>query len=188
MTHLSGKKVAVIATDYFEEKELTEPVQALRDAGATVDIIAPHDGEIAGLNHVQPGQKVSVTKTLDDADPDDYDALVIPGGAINADHIRMDSKARDFVIAIMAEEKPTAVICHGPWLLVSSGLARGRRLTSYYTIQDDIQNAGGEWVDEAVVYDGCLITSRNPDDLPVFNEALIRALGQERKSPLQAAM
>lgn len=177
MANLSGKKVAVLATDYFEESELTEPVKALKEAGATVEIIAPKDGEIKGLKHVDPGQAVKVDKTLDEANPADYDALILPGGAVNADNLRTETKARDFVIKIMDElAKPTAVICHAPWMLVSSGLARGHKLTSYFTIQDDMRNAGAEWVDQEVVVDGNLITSRNPDDLPAFNDALITKL------------
>jgi protease I len=177
MADLSGKKVAVMATDYFEEIELTSPVEELKKAGATIEIIAPHDGEIKGLNHVNPGHSIKVDKTLDQADPNDYDALVIPGGAVNADHLRMEQKARDFIIKIMDEnKKPTAVICHGPWLLVSAGLARGKKLTSYFTIQDDMRNAGADWVDEECVKDGNLITSRKPDDLAAFNNALIKAL------------
>jgi len=177
MADLSGKKVAVVATDYFEEAELAEPVKALRGAGAQVDIIAPHDGEIKGLKHVDPGQPVKVDKTLDEADPSDYDGLLIPGGAVNADHLRMEKKARDFITKLMDElGKPTAVICHGPWLLASAGLARGRKLTSYFTIQDDMRNAGADWVDEEVVQDGNLITSRKPDDIPAFSKTLISAL------------
>lgn len=189
MTHLAGKKVAVLATDYFEEKELTEPVRVLRHAGVDVDIIAPHAGEIVGLNHITPGQSVPVDKTLDTAIPDAYDALVVPGGAINVGQLRMEQKARDFIIRIMGElERPTAVICHGPWLLISSRLIRGRRLSGHYTIQDDIVNGGGEWVDEAVVTDGCLITSRSVHDLPMFNQTLLKALSDGHTSPMLAAM
>lgn len=177
MADLSGKKVAVLATDYFEEAELTEPVKALREAGATVEIIAPKSGEIKGLKHVDPGESVKVDKTLDEADAGDYDALLLPGGAVNADHLRGERKARDFVVKMMDEQgKPTAVICHAPWMLVSTGLARGKKLTSYHTIQDDMRNAGADWVDEECVIDGNLITSRNPDDIPAFNQALISAL------------
>jgi len=176
-SNLSGKKVAVLATDYFEEVELTEPVKALRGAGATVEIIAPKAGEIKALRHVESGQAVKVDKTLDEADPADYDALVLPGGAVNADHLRTEQKAKDFVIKVMDEMgKPTAVICHAPWMLVSAGLARGKKLTSYFTLQDDLRNAGADWVDEEVVIDGNLITSRKPDDIPAFNRALISAL------------
>jgi protease I len=177
MAGLSGKKVAIVATDYFEESELLEPLKALKEAGAIVEVIAPHDGEIKGLKHVDPGQSVKVDKTLDEADPNDYDAAVFPGGAINADALRMEQKARDFITKIMDEQgKPAAVICHAPWLLVSARLARGKRLTSFFTIQDDMRNAGADWVDEEVVLDGNLITSRKPDDLPAFTDALITAL------------
>jgi protease I len=176
MANIAGKKVAVIASDYFEEAELTEPVKALKSAGAEVEIIAPHDGEIKGVNHVDPGKSVKVDKTLDEADPNKYDALIIPGGAVNADNLRMNEKARNFVRKIMGADKPTAVICHGPWLLISAGLARGRHLTSFFTIQDDMRNAGADWTDEEVVQDGNLITSRKPDDLAAFNDAIITAL------------
>jgi protease I len=177
MADLSGKKVAVLATDFFEEVELTKPVEALRNAGAKVEIIAPKGGEIKGLKHVEPGKTIKVDKTLDEANPADYDALVLPGGAVNADHLRMEKKARNFVTKIMDElGKPTAVICHAPWMLVSAGLARGKKLTSFFTIQDDMRNAGADWTDEEVVIDGNLITSRNPDDIPAFNKALISAL------------
>lgn len=174
---ITGKKIAIIATDYFEEKELTNPRDALEQAGATVDIIAPRKGEIKALHHVEPAGSVAVDKTLDQAKADDYDAVIIPGGAVNADHLRIDQKAQDFVSAMLKNNKPTAIICHGPWLLVSAGLAKGRKLTSYHTIRDDIVNAGGDWVDEPMVQDGSLITSRKPDDLPQFNQALLQALG-----------
>lgn len=173
---IKGKKVAIIATDYFEEVELTSPRDALVRAGATVEVIAPHGGEIKGLNHVDPGQTIPVDKTLEQADPKDYDAVVIPGGAINADHLRIDGQAQAFVKAALSAHKPTAVICHGPWLLVSAGVVKGKKLTSYHTIQDDIRNAGGEWVDAAVIQSGALITSRKPADLPAFNKALLQAL------------
>lgn len=168
---------SVVATDYFEEAELVEPVEALKSAGAEVEIISDKENEIQGLQHVEKGKKIKVDRTLDEADPDDYDGALFPGGAVNADHLRMNQKARDFLTKIMDEQgKPTAVICHAPWLLVSAGLARGKKLTSYHTIQDDMRNAGADWVDEECVIDGNLITSRNPDDIPAFNEALINAL------------
>jgi protease I len=174
---LSDKTVAIVATNYFEESELTSPRDALQKAGATVHVIAPKSGEIQSLKHVDPGQSVVVDKTLDEADPNDYDGVVVPGGALNADILRMDDRARNFILKMMDEQgKPTAVICHGPWLLVSSRLARGKRMTSFPTIQDDIRNAGGIWSDEEVVIDDNLITSRKPDDLPAFNKALIDAL------------
>jgi protease I len=178
---ISGKKIAIVATDYFEESELFSPLEALQKAGAEVEVIAPKSGEIKGLKHVDPGKSIKVDKTLDEADPADYDALVLPGGAVNADSIRVEEEAKNFVIKIMDEaEKPTAVICHAPWLLVSAHLARGRKLTSFHTIQDDMINAGAEWVDEEVVIDGNLITSRNPGDLPAFNRAIIEALSAKQ--------
>jgi protease I len=177
MADLSGKKIAIVATDYFEESELTEPMKALKDAGAIVEVIAPKSGEIKGVKHIDPGQTIKVDKTLTQADPDDYDGAVFPGGAINADSLRMEPKARDFITKLMDEQgKPAAVICHAPWLLASSGLARGKKLTSFYTIQDDMRNAGAEWVDEEVVKDGNLITSRSPGDLLAFNKAFIAVL------------
>ncbi len=173
---LNSKRVAIVATDYFEEAELFSPLEALREAGATVEVIAPKDGEIKGLNHVESGKSVAVDKTLNKADPADYDALVVPGGAVNADHLRMEEKAREFLRTMLNDGKPVAIICHGPWLLVSAGLAKGRKLTSYFTIQDDMRNSGADWVDEECVVDDNLITSRNPDDLPAFNKATIEAL------------
>lgn len=173
---LAGKKVAVLATDYFEESELTSPVEALRDAGAIVEIIAPHGGEIKGLKHTDPGESVAVDKTLNEVSTEDYDAVVLPGGAVNADQLRMDEKARELVRGFLNSGKVTAAICHAPWLLASAGLAAGKKLTSFFTIQDDMRNAGAQWSDEQVVQDGNLITSRDPDDLDAFNKAIIAGL------------
>lgn len=178
MADLTGKKVAILVDNYFEQAEFTGPLQALRDAGAKVEVIAaePENGKVQGLNHVDKADRFEFDKTLDDADIDDYDALVLPGGAINADHLRMQTKARDWAKKMLDTNKPLAVICHAPWLLASAGLAKGRKLTSYFTIQDDMKDAGADWVDQEVVIDGSLITSRNPDDLPAFNQALIAKL------------
>lgn len=178
MTDLSGKRVAILVDNYFEEAEFTGPLDALKEAGATVDIIAanPKNGKVQALNHVDMGKSFSIDKTLDEANIDDYDALVLPGGAINADQLRMQDKARDWVKSIAKHGKPLAVICHAPWVLVSAGLAKGHKLTSYFTIQDDLRDAGADWVDEEVVIDGNIITSRKPDDIPAFNEALISML------------
>lgn len=170
------KKVAIIATDYFEEAELTGPLDDLQAAGAVVEVLAPHEGSIKGLKHVEPGKSVSVTRTIAEADPGEYDAVILPGGTVNADKLRMDEDARRFVRAMLKAGKPVAAICHAPWLLVSAGLVRDMQLTSYYTLQDDIRNAGGSWQDKEVVVDGTLITSRKPDDLPAFNAAVRRAL------------
>jgi protease I len=171
------KKIAFIATDYFEEVELTEPMRDLQEAGATVEVLAPHEGTIQALQHIKPGKSVKVTKTISGADPADYDAVILPGGVVNADKIRMDESARRFVHELLQTGKLVGAICHAPWLLVSAGLVRGKRLTSYYTLQDDIRNAGGDWQDKEVVVDGTLITSRKPDDIPAFNRAIRLALG-----------
>ncbi len=173
---LDGKRVAIVATDYFEEAELTEPLAVLLDAGAEVDVIAPHDGEIKGLNHTEPGQSVPVDITLEDMDPSKYDALILPGGAVNSDNLRMDVTARAVIRQFMDTGKIVAAICHAPWALISAGRTDGMQLTSFHTIQDDIRNAGGEWVNQEVVIDQNLITSRQPDDLPAFNNAIIKSL------------
>jgi protease I len=173
---LKGKKIAIIATDYFEESELTEPLAALEDAGATVDVIADHTGEIKGVKHIDPGQSVPVDMTLDEMDPNKYDAIVLPGGAVNADKLRMNDKAKQVIRSFMDTGKLVAAICHAPWALISAGRSDGKQMTSFHTIQDDIRNAGGEWVNEEVVIDQNLITSRQPNDIPAFNHAIIQAL------------
>jgi protease I len=178
MADLSQKKVAILVDDYFEQAEFTEPKAALEDAGVTVEVVSPTDGELHGLNHVDKGDTFQRDIALDGADPDDYDALVLPGGAINADALRMNEDARSWIRQYMQQDKPIAAICHAPWLLVSAGCVKGVRLTSFETIQDDIRNAGGEWVDEEVVVDGNLITSRKPDDIPAFNHALLQKLAE----------
>ena len=177
MSDLNGKKVAIIATDFFEEAELVQPRDALRAAGAEVRIYSTGTDPIQAVEgDTTPTQKVDVDGTLDELDVGSVDAVIVPGGTINADHIRVEERAQDIVRQAMADELPLAVICHGPWLLVSAGLAKGRRLTSYPSLADDVRNAGGTWVDEEVVVDGNLITSRNPDDLPAFIKALEDAL------------
>ena len=177
MSDLTGKKAAIIATDFFEEPELVKPRDALRDAGAEVRIYSTGTDPIQAVEgDTTPTQKVDVDGTLDDLDVGSFDAIIVPGGTINADRIRVEERARDIVRQAMADELPLAVICHGPWLLVSAGVVKGRRLTSYASLADDVRNAGGTWVDEEVVVDGNLITSRNPDDLPAFIAALEDAL------------
>lgn len=170
MPDLSNTRVAVIATDGFEDAELTDPVKALKDAGARVDIVSPNSGEIEG----KKGATVKVDRTLDEISPDEYDAVELPGGAINADNIRMEPKLQSFLQAFDRAGKPIAAICHAPWELISAGdLVKGRTLTSFYTIQDDIRNAGGNWVDQEVVVDGNWVTSRKPADIPAFNREMI---------------
>jgi len=167
-------RVAVLATDGFEESELTEPARALRDAGAKVEVIAPKGGSIQGFRHFDKGQSVTVDRTLDEAHPEEYDALMMPGGALNADALRVVPRALEFVRSFQAAGKPIAAICHAPWTLISAGVVRGRTLTSYHTIQDDVRNAGGKWVDREVVEDGNWVTSRQPSDIPGFNQAMLR--------------
>jgi len=177
MTDLSGKKVAIIATDHFEEAELVEPRDALVKAGAEVKVYSTGTDPIQAVEgDTDPKGKVEVDGTFDDLDVAAVDAVVVPGGTVNADTIRTDAKAQAIVRGITEAGKPLAVICHAPWLLVSAGLVKGKRLTSYSSLADDVRNAGGDWVDEEVVIDGNLITSRNPGDLPAFVKALEDAL------------
>src|SRR3954452_10150078 len=177
MSDLTGRTVAIIATDFFEEAELVTPRDALRDSGADVSIYSTGTEPIQAVEgDTTPTQKVDVDGTLDDLDVSAFDAVVVPGGTVNADRIRVEDRAQAIVREAMDAGKPLAVICHGPWLLVSAGLVDGRRLTSYHSLADDVRNAGGTWVDEEVVVDGNLITSRNPDDLPAFVKALEDAL------------
>ena len=173
MFDLSGFRVAVLATDGFEESELTEPVKALKDAGAEVTIVALQSGKIQGVRHSAKGSKVKVDEVIQDVNPDDFDGVQLPGGALNADVMRMVPEVRNFLRAMQDAGKPIAAICHAPWELVSAGLVRGRTLTSYFTIQDDIRNAGGNWLDQEVVEDDNWVTSRQPSDLPAFNRAMV---------------
>lgn len=177
---LSGKKVAILATDGFEQVELTEPKKALEEAGATTHIVSPKSGEIKAWKFKEWGEKVRVDKTLEEATPGDYDALVLPGGVINPDHLRMEPKAVQFVKEFVQSGKPVAAICHGPWTLIEAETVRGKKMTSWPSLKTDLKNAGANWVDEQVVVDGNLITSRKPDDLPAFNQTLIEHLGKAR--------
>ena len=170
---LSGKKVAMLVTDAFEQIELTSPRQALMDAGAEVKIISNKAGEVQGFKGKEKADSFKVDFTFEQANPDDFDALMLPGGAYNSDKIRMVKEAQQWVQTFDRTNKPMAVICHAPWLLISAGVAKGRRLTSYYTLQDDLRNAGATWMDEPMVRDRNLVTSRNPDDLPQFNQAMV---------------
>jgi protease I len=178
VTDLSGKNIAIIATDFVEEPELVRPRDQLRDAGARVWVYSPEGESIqAAEGDVNPTQKIPVEGSLADIDLDTLDALVVPGGTVNADHLRMDSTAQKLVRDVLDAHKTVASICHGPWLLVSAEVVEGRRLTSWPSLRDDIRNAGGEWVDEEVVVDNGLITSRKPDDIPAFVDAIRKALG-----------
>jgi protease I len=177
VTDLSGRTVAIIATDYVEEPELVEPRDRLRGSGATVHVYSPNGEPIqAAEGDVNESENVPVDGSLGDLDLSAIDALVVPGGTVNADHLRMNSDAQKIVREVLDAGKPLAAICHGPWLLVSAGVVDGRRLTSWPSLGDDIRNAGGEWVDEEVVVDDGLITSRKPDDIPAFVDAIEKAL------------
>jgi protease I len=171
-----GKRVAMIVHDYFEQVEMTDVRQLLEAEDIEVDLIAPNLDEVHGLHHVELGDDFSVDKTLDEVEPTDYDAVVLPGGVVNADQLRMSDEARLFVQDMANASKPIAAICHAPWLLISAGLIDGHTVTSYPTLQDDVRNAGGIWVDKEVVIDDNIITSRNPGDIPAFSRAIIDAL------------
>ena len=177
---LEGKKVAILATDGFEQSELMEPYKALREAGAEVQIVAPKAGRIQGMKHAEKGEQVDVELTLDQADADDFDALVLPGGVMNPDQPRMEPKAVQFVKDFALTRKPIAAICHGPWLLVEADVVDGRRVTSWPSLKTDLRNAGAQWVDAEVVTDRGLVTSRNPDDLPAFNRKMIEEFAEGR--------
>jgi deglycase len=177
---LKGKKVAILAADMFERVELEEPRKALEDAGATTEIVSIHDGEIQGFDHFDPAKKIKVDRTVEEATVDDYDALLVPGGVGNPDQLRGDENAVDFVREFAAAKKPMAFICHGPWVLVEAGVARGLTLTSWPTLQTDIRNAGGKWVDKEVVVDQGIVTSRKPDDIPAFNKKMIEEFCEGR--------
>jgi protease I len=173
---LHGKKIAILVDDLFEQAELEEPLKALEQAGATVQIVSPKGPEVTGMQHHDKGDRFPVSVSLDQARPEDYDGLVLPGGVVNADALRMNPLAQDFAKAVDQAGKPIAVVCHGPWLLISAGLVAGRTLTSWPSLQDDLRNAGATWVDREVVSDGNWTSSRKPDDLPAFNRAFIEAL------------
>jgi len=178
VTHLSNMRVAVIVTDGFEEVELTEPVKALKEAGAIVEILSIKADKVQGFQHHDKGSMVSVDRQLSDAQASDYSAVLLPGGALNADELRTDSSVKSFLQQMQQADKPFAAICHAPWELISAGLVKGRTLTSYHSIQDDIRNAGGNWLDREVVVDGNWVTSRQPDDIPVFNQEMLNLFAE----------
>ncbi len=170
---LNGIKVAILATDGVEQVELTEPRKALDQAGAETRIVSIKSGKIRGWKFTEWGDDLPVDMSLDRAQPDEFDALLLPGGVINPDKLRMDPKAVAFVKAFFDDGKPVAAICHGPWTVIEAGAARGRRIASWPSLKTDLRNAGAEWVDEQVVTDGNLVSSRKPDDIPAFNRAMI---------------
>jgi protease I len=186
-TQLEKKRVAILAADGFEQAELEEPMNALKEAGAEVSIVSPKEGKIQGMKHADKGDKFDVDLPLDDADPEDFDAVLVPGGLMNPDELRSTPTAVKFVRAFGEAGKPIAAICHGPWVLIEAGLVKGRRLTSWPAIQSDIKNAGGQWVDEEVVVDNGLVTSRKPDDIPAFNEKMIEEFSEGRHAGMAAS-
>ena len=175
---LQGKRVAFLATDMVEQVELTEPWQAVKDEGAEVELISLEEGEIQGFNHYDKADTFKVDRTVEEARADDYDALVIPGGVGNPDTMRANENAVQFVRDFFQQGKPVGVICHGPWMLVEAGVVRDRKVTSWPGIQTDIRNAGGNWVDEEVVVDQGLVTSRKPDDLPAFCDKIVEEFAE----------
>ncbi len=175
---LEGMKVAIIATDNFEEKEMTEPRKALDHAGAQTVLIAPNKGRIRAIQHDKPSETYIVDMALEDANPDHFDALMLPGGALNADRLRVEKKALDFVRQMDREEKPIAFICHAPWIIISARLARNRHFTGYHTITDDIINSGAHYEDVEVIRDSNWVSSRQPSDIPAFNREMLKLFAE----------
>ena len=188
LASLEGKRVAILATDGFEQIELTKPWEALTRAGAKVEIVSPKAYEIQGFNHLEPGEMFAVDKRLDQAKAADYDALVIPGGVFNPDQLRTDDDATHFARAFIEADKPVAAICHAPWVLIDAEVVAGRVMTAVKPVRTDLANAGANVVDEAVVVDGHLITSRGPDDLPAFCDRLIRMVAGEPLAAVPSAV
>jgi len=176
--NLKGKKVAILVADGFEQVELTEPRKALQDAGADTKVVSPAEGRVKGWNHKDWGDEISVDVALKSAEPEDFDALLLPGGVMNPDHLRMDPDAVKFVRGFVDAGKPIAAICHGPWTLIEAGAVQGRTLTSWPSLKTDITNAGGNWVDQEVVTSRGLVTSRKPGDIPAFNSEMISLFSQ----------
>ncbi|XDF37091.1 type 1 glutamine amidotransferase domain-containing protein [Paracidovorax avenae] len=174
----AGRRIALLVTDGFEQAELAGPRDALKSAGYDAQIVAPKPGQVQGFNHVDKADRFDVDQTLDQASPDAFDAVVLPGGVVNADALRTDEKARAFVQAIDRAGKPVAVICHGAWLLIDAGLVQGKTLTSWPSLATDLRNAGAQWVDRPVQVEGRWISSRKPDDIPQFNEQILKTLQQ----------
>ena len=176
--NLAGKKVAIVVTDGFEESEFTVPLEALKDAGASIDIISLKPGSVKSWTNKNWGKEFTVDKTIDEVDAHDYDALVLPGGVINADKLRMNQEVINFVGGFFEDDKPISAICHAPWALIETGELKGRTVTSYPSLKTDLTNAGATWVDEEVVVDHGLVTSRNPNDLPAFCKKMLEEIAE----------
>jgi len=183
---LEGMRVAILATNGVEQVELTEPRKALEYAGARTTLVSTKPGKIKGMKHDQIADEFEVEMLLDEANPEEFDAILLPGGAFNADALRAENTAQEFVRYIDDSGKPIAVICHAPWLLISAGLVEGRTLTSYYTIEDDIRNAGGNWMDKEVICDQNWVSSRQPSDIPIFNREMINLFSQQKSKIREA--
>ena len=186
MGALTGKKVAILATDGFEQVELTEPMEKVKAAGADVDIVSLESGEIQGMNHDEKGDMFTVDKTVNDVSAEDYNGLILPGGVFNPDTLRTNDKAVQFVRDFFVQHKPVSSICHGPWMLVEADVLEGRTVTSFPSIKTDILNAGGNWVDEEVVVYQGLTTSRTPDDMEAFCKKVVEELREgkhDRQTP-----
>jgi len=181
---LADKKVAILVADGFEQVEMTKPRSALNDAGAETKIVSIKSGQIQGMHHADKGDKFDVDLTLDEARPEDFDALMIPGGLMNPDTLRSTPKALEFTRHFFEEGKPVAAICHGPWVLIDADVINGRTLTSWPAIKTDVRNAGGTWVDKEVVVDNGLVTSRKPDDIPAFNRKMIEEFHEGRHAEM----
>ena len=184
---LDGKKVAILVTDGFEQVEMTKPREALDEAGAETKIVSLKSGQIQGMHHADKGDKFDVDLTVKDAQPNEFDALMIPGGLLNPDSLRTDQNALEFARHFFREQKPVAVICHGPQVLISADLVRGRKMTSWPAIQADMRNAGARWIDEEVVVDNGLVSSRKPDDIAAFNRKMIEEFAEGRHTAAAAA-
>jgi deglycase len=183
---LQGKRVAILAADMVERVELVEPRKALEEAGATVELVSLEEGEIRSFDHFDPSESIAVDRTVEEAQADEYDALMVPGGVGNPDQLRGDENAVAFVRDFFQQGKPVAAICHAPWVLVEAGVVQGRTVTSWPTLQTDLRNAGADWVDREVVVDNGLVTSRKPDDIPAFTAKMIEEFAEgrhERQSP-----
>jgi protease I len=180
MENLKGLKVAILIENGFEQVEMTEPRKALLDAGAEVTIVSPQRADVRGWKHTEWGDEFPVDQQLDSAKPEEFDALLLPGGVMNPDKLRMEPKAVAFAKAFFGSDKPVAAICHAPWTVIEAGAAKGKRIASWPSLKTDLQNAGAKWVDEEVVVDGKLVTSRKPDDIPAFNREMLKLFGSAR--------
>ena len=178
MANLTGKKIAILATDGFEQVELTKPRDALIAEGAQVTVVSPKSGKIQGMNHDEKGDKIAVDAALSSVRPEQFDALILPGGVANPDYLRVDKDAVAFIRGFVSAGKPISAVCHGPWTLIEASAVRGKTMTSWPSLQTDLRNAGANWVDKEVVRDGMLVTSRKPDDLDAFNRETVKMISE----------